>query len=101
MIDDNAEEMPDISNTVAGDDAVRMSRSGIVEKESSAIENPRIADRRLRINVLSVGRSNEYKKVDVEAFQTDDTPPVVQSCERTSKNADGFLILSMYWGLDD
>lgn len=98
MMEDSTEEMPDTINSVAGEDAVRISRSGSGESASSG--SPKMADRRLRMNVFSVGRSKEYIKVDVDAFQREVAPFVVQSWPRMSKMAEGSLILSIYFGRD-
>jgi hypothetical protein len=54
---ERALETPDIRSTVEGEDAVRISRFGAAESESSG--KPKMADRRLRINVLRVGRRRE------------------------------------------
>jgi hypothetical protein len=50
-------ETPDISSTVEGDDAVRISRFAAAESESSG--KPKMADRRLLIKVLRVERRRE------------------------------------------
>ena len=97
-MEERADEMPDTINRVAGDEAVRISKSGSGERESSG--SPRMADRRLRIKVFSVGRSKEYKNVDVDAFQREVAPLVVQSWPKTSNMAEGSLIFSIYFGRD-
>lgn len=77
MTAERADDMQEISKVVPGDDAVRISGSAIDGEPSSG--NPRIAERRLRRNVLRVGRSNEYTKVELDAFHIDVGPLVAQS----------------------
>ena len=98
MIEERAEDIPDTINKVAGEDAVRISKSGSGERESSG--SPRMADKRLRIKVFNVGRSKEYINVEVDAFHKEVAPLVVQSCPRTSNMAEGSLIFSIYFGRD-
>lgn len=90
MIDDSAEAMKVMINVAPGEETVKM--SSVIDEALPISGRPMIADNRLRIKVLSVGRSSEYMKVAFVAFQTDVGPLVDHSREITSINELGFLI---------
>lgn len=92
-IDDSAEAMKVIINVAPGEDTVKI--SSVIDDALPISGNPMIADRRLRRNVLSVGRSSEYITVAFVAFQIDVGPLVDHSREMTSVNEEGFVICKL------
>lgn len=90
-IADREEEIKDRISVANGDAAVRT--SAVIEDVTSSSGKPTMADRRLRMKVLSVGRSREYINVALVAFQGDVGPLVDQSCDSTSIREYGFLIV--------
>lgn len=71
-IAESAEEMQVSSKDEPGDEDVRISGSAREERPSSG--KARIADRRLRIKVLRVGRSREYTNDEFVAFHREVGP---------------------------
>jgi hypothetical protein len=90
IIDDSAEAMKVITNVALGEDTVKM--SSVIADALPISGRPMIADNRLRIKVLSVGRSSEYMNVAFVPFQTDVGPLVDHSRDMTSINELGLLI---------
>lgn len=70
-----------------------MRMSAVMDDVISSSGNPTMADKRLRMKVFRVGRSREYMKVALLAFQGEVGPLVDQSCDSTSIREYGFLIV--------
>jgi hypothetical protein len=99
MIAETADETKLKINVALGEATVRISSA-----EEGAVPTsgkPMIADRRLRMKVLSVGRSSEYINVTFVAFHTDVGPLVDHSCEMTSINEEGLAICRRCLGVVD
>lgn len=88
--DDSADATNVRINVVLGDATVKI--SSVMADVLPTSGRPIIADKRLRIKVLRVGRRSEYMNVTFVAFQTDVGPLVVHRRETTSINEAGFLI---------
>lgn len=90
IIDERADETKLKISVALGEAAVRISSGADGTIPTSG--KPMIADKRLRMKVLSVGRSSPYINVTFVAFHTDVGPLLDHSCEMTSINEFGLPI---------